>query len=93
MEIKKTEQFKYELKHILEYIVKDKITAMKTFRKELDLQINDLINFLKKYRKSIYTDNQNIRDMVFKGYTIIYKIYKNEIVILTIFNQNLPDIK
>jgi hypothetical protein len=27
-----------------------------------------------KYRKSIYFDNENIRDLIYKGYTIPYLI-------------------
>jgi len=27
-----------------------------------------------KHRKSIYYDDENIRDLVFKGYTIVYMI-------------------
>ena len=45
----------------------------------------------KKYRKSYYYHNDdNTRDMIFKGYTIIYKIYDDYINIIEIFNQNLP---
>lgn len=44
----------------------------------------------KKYQQSKYYDDETIRDMVFKGYTIIYKIYSDKIIILEIFNQNLP---
>jgi len=43
-----------------------------------------------KYKKSYYHEDENIRDMVFKGYTIIYKIYDNHILIVEIFNKNLP---
>ncbi len=40
-----------------------------------------------KYRESFYYVNQNIRDMVFKGYTVPYLIDNdnNQIVILDIF--------
>lgn len=27
-----------------------------------------------KHRKSIYFDTKNIRDLIFKGYTIVYRI-------------------
>lgn len=37
------------------------------------------------YRKSNYADNENIRDLIFKGYTIVYEIKKNELLILDIF--------
>ena len=44
----------------------------------------------KKQRKSHYFDDENIRDMVYQGYTIIYEIRENTIEIQDIFNQNLP---
>lgn len=39
-----------------------------------------------KFRKSIYFDDENIRDYIFKGYTIPYSINEdnNEIVLLDI---------
>jgi hypothetical protein len=37
-----------------------------------------------KYRKSIYFDNEDIRDMIFKGYITVYKINQNQIVIVGI---------
>jgi hypothetical protein len=43
-----------------------------------------------KYRKSYYYNDERIRDMVFRGYTIIYKISGEFIIIVEIFNQNLP---
>jgi len=46
-----------------------------------------------KFRKSFYFDNEEIRDMIFKGYVIPYKIDKNrnEIIIIGIkkYQENL----
>lgn len=51
------------------------------------MKISKLTYMLNKFRKSYYYDYANIRDMVFKGYTIPCLIdYDNEeIVILDIF--------
>ena len=59
------------------------------FRRSL---IEKIPNFPFKYRKSIYFDNENIRDMTFKGYTIIYRINvkKDLIEVIRIFNKNNP---
>ena len=72
------------------HISKDKILASKNFKKELFQQIKNIPNFPYKYRKSIYFDDENIRDMIFKGYTIVYKVdtQENTINIADIFNQN-----
>ena len=92
MKIIRLRRFKNQLTNILTHIAKDKISASETFFYELNTIINDLPNFPFKYRKSIYFDNENIRDMTFKGYTIIYRINiaKNAIEVIRIFNRNKP---
>ena len=90
MQIKLDKKFKINFNAILEFIAKDKLSASKSFRKNLFEQIKNLPNYPYKYRKSFYFDNDEIRDMTFKGYTIIYEIdlEGNSIIILNIFNRN-----
>lgn len=92
MIIQRTEEYQKELLVILKYIAKDKITASKKFKKDLNIQIDKIPNFPYKYRKSIYFNDQNVRDMIFKGYTINYEmdLNKNTIFIFSIFNENKP---
>jgi len=92
MRIFRNEEYKFELQNILRYIANDKISASREFKKELDREIRDIPNFPYKYRKSIYFDDENIRDMIFRGYTVNYKIDldKDIVYILSIFNQNKP---
>jgi len=92
MKIIRTEEYQKELLVILEHIAKDKITASKKFKQDLNIQINQIPNFPYKYRPSFYFDDENVRDMTFKTYTINYEINlnKNTIFILSIFNQNKP---
>jgi hypothetical protein len=54
--------------------------------------MNGLPNFPYKYKQSIYFDDENIRDMTFKKYTITYEVNleNNTIEILKIFNRNKP---
>lgn len=92
MTITRTEEYQKELLVILKHIANDKITASKKFKKDLKEQIAKIPNFPYKYRKSIYFNDENVRDMIFKGYTINYEIdlNKNTIFIFSIFNQNKP---
>ncbi len=92
MKIVRAEEYQKELLIILKYIAKDKITASRKFKQDLNIQINKLPNFPYKYRPSFYFDDENIRDMTFKTYTINYEIdlNKNTIFIFSIFNQNKP---
>ena len=92
MKIIRTQEYQKELLVILKHIAKDKITASKKFKKDLNIQINEIPNFPYKYRLSYYFDDENIRDMIFRTYTINYEIDldKNTIFIFSIFNQNKP---
>ena len=40
------------------------------------------------YVKNTQANNENIRNLIFKGYTIIFRIGKSEIKILAIFKNN-----
>lgn len=93
MTIEYSPEFKKELKNIQIYISKDNTTASKKFIKDLKKQIEDILNMPYKYRPSYYHDDESVRDMIYKGYTIIYKIYDEYIKIVEIFNQNLPILK
>lgn len=90
MIIIETNRYKRELRGIAFFIKKDKSSASIKFVQELKESVNNLVNFPRKYRKSKYFEAENIRDMIFNGYTIIYEIFEDKIEILTIFNQNLP---
>ena len=94
MQISKLRRYKNQLIIILKHIAKDKITASESFYLNLNKTIAEIPNFPFKYRKSIYFDSENIRDMTFKGYTVIYRINikKDLIEIIRIFNKNKPTI-
>ncbi len=83
-------KFKKNFRVILEYIAKDKVIASVNFKKEIFELLKNISIFPYKYRKSFYFDNENIRDMTYKGYTVVYEIYidKDLILVLDIFNQN-----
>ncbi len=92
MKIFETEPFKIQRDFIVRYIANDKKSAAIKFAKDLKKSINNLVSFPYKYRKSNYYENENVRDMTFKGYSIIYRVKEDEksIEILEIFNKNLP---
>ena len=88
MKVIESNKFKTHLKEITNYIKKDKKEVAIKFAKELKIKILSLREFPYRCRKSIYFDDENIRDLIFKGYTITYEIKENSIIILDIFNQN-----
>lgn len=92
MQIIRTRKYQINLLTILQYIAKDKVSASRRFQQELDKHIHDLVKFPYKHRASIYFDDDNIRDLIYKKYTIVYAINttKNCIEVLHIFNRNKP---
>lgn len=74
MTIIKTKDYLDSLKDILAYIAKDKKSAALAFREALDIKINNLKEFPFMYKISIYFDDEYIRDLTHKGYTIPYEV-------------------
>ncbi len=90
MKIVESELFKRELSRIVHYIKQDKPSAAKKFAKKLTKQIHTLVDSPYRCHPSYYFESNDFRDMVFLGYTIVYKINNDEIILISIFNQNLP---
>ncbi len=85
MRIVYEESFKNSLKEILQFIAEDKQFAAKKFNDNLLTSLGDLQYNPKMYRKSFYSDDDDYRDMIFKGYTITYKVEYDQIKVLDIF--------
>lgn len=85
MIIEKKPTYLRNLFSILKYIASDKPSASFNFEKALEQKLNDLLLFPLQYKSSLYIENEAYRDMVHEGYTIIYKIETNKILILDIF--------
>jgi len=84
--------FEDELLHIINRIAEDKPNASIKFALELEKSILDIPIFPFKYKQSVYFDDKNVRDMIYKRYTVVYEVNldENSIEILKIFNQNKP---
>jgi len=82
--------FEFNLFKIIDHIAEDKPMASVNFAEELEKMIFNLPNYPFKNRQSIYFNDENIRDMIFKGHTIVYRINisKDIIYVLDIFNRN-----
>lgn len=83
MTIQTGEDFTNRLADILIFIAKDSKQRAFDFKNELEKSISSLDYMPYKLRKSIYFDDENIRDFIFKGYCIPYEIdLKNEQITL-----------
>lgn len=90
MNIVASSRYEAELNYILDFISRDSPVNALSFAKKLDMQIANLLNFPYKHRQSIKSKDENVRDFVFSGYVIPYRINQklNRIELLGIFNQN-----
>jgi len=87
MKIVRKREYLFALKVILIFISKDSKNKALNFKKQLDEKIEDLVYFPYKFRQSRNYNDENVRDMIFKGYTITYLADKdkNTIYILDIY--------
>lgn len=85
----RTNRYIKELQNILNFISQDSIFQAKKFKNELDLKIDNIPNYPLIYRKSFLYDDENVRDLIFKGYVIPYLIDDDNILILGIYKNNL----
>ncbi|MFA5455226.1 MAG: type II toxin-antitoxin system RelE/ParE family toxin [Sulfurimonas sp.] len=72
--IVRSNEFKENLSKILFYIAKDSKNRANNFKNSLKKELYELTFMPLKYRQSIYFNQENIRDFIFKGYCIPYVI-------------------
>jgi len=76
-----------DLINIKKYIANDSITKANSFISELKGKIKSLDTMPHRCRKSLYTKESNTHDLIYKSYTIVYKVIDYNIHILTVFKQ------
>ena len=81
MKIKLTSSFKNSLNSQVRYIAKDKPSAARIFKNDLLNKIRNISQMPYSHRKSIFFEDKEIRDLVFKGYVIVFRINKPKEII------------
>ena len=94
MKIVNSKLYEEQLKTILKESFPTDIQAAKSFKLYLDTIILNMPTKVKKYKKSIYFDDENIKDIEHQGFTIpfLYDDINNTYVVLGIIsntNHNL----
>ncbi|MGE4473091.1 MAG: type II toxin-antitoxin system RelE/ParE family toxin [Sulfuricurvum sp.] len=84
MTVRLQNSFIAKLRFVLERIAEDKKSAAHSFRREILHECQNLSDFPYRCRRSIHYNDDNIRDLIFKGYTIIYKIMDDEIKVFAL---------
>ena len=77
-----------DLQNIFDYITKqDSRQKAVNFANELKEEIASLTSMPMRCRKSLYVAQDNTRDLIHKGYTIVFQVRDESLHILTIFRQ------
>jgi len=82
MKILNSPNFEKELNNIVDFISQDSENRAVDFLYKLKDKIDNLTFSPYKFRESIYYNNEQIRDLIFKGYTIPYFINEEDDLIL-----------
>jgi len=90
MRIEKTARFLLELEQVLEFIAEDSFLQAQSFKNDLDKSVYSLLSMPYKCRQSIKSKHVNVRDLIFMGYVVPYRVndVEDRIEIIGIFNGN-----
>lgn len=93
MEIKYSSGYKLKALKIFDYIALDNKKSSQKFDQEIHAKIQQLTPFPYAYKQSSYFDDEDIREMTYKKYSIVYRIniLQNHLELLTIFKTNKPN--
>lgn len=81
MKIVFKDTFLKRLENQIGYIATDSPKRARKFKNDLIKRISEIPKNPLRYRKSIYFDKEEIRDLIFKGYTVVFRITDNQIEI------------
>ena len=81
MKIKISGSFREKLSNQVRFISKDKPGAARMFKNNLLQHLGKIREQPYSYRKSPFFKDENIRDLIFKGYVITFRILPEEGVI------------
>jgi plasmid stabilization system protein ParE len=76
---------------IIDFIALDSVNKALIFYDEIIAKINKIADNPYLHRKRLSLNDDNVRELIYKGYTVPFEIdtKNNKIIILGIFNQNL----
>lgn len=83
-----SERFDEDLFEIYCFIAKDSFDRADSFMREIRREIETLPHMPYRCRQSIKSDDPTVRDFIFKGYVVPYRIKQDKLEIVGIFNQN-----
>lgn len=89
MKLRFEKEFVLSLEKKIQFIALDNPSAAKAFQKGILKSCQKLLEMPYKCRQSLYHDDKNIRDLIYKGYTVVYAIEEEFISVLALINQEV----
>lgn len=83
-----TQKFMEELRNIADFIALDSQDKADEFSAKLKAEINKIYPMPYRFKMNEKLNREDTRNLIFKGYTIVFRIGKSEIKILAIFKNN-----
>ena len=74
MRVKITKAFRDRLDKQIEYIARDKPGASRNFKTEIIRRVKEIPKMPFSYRKSIFFSRSDIRELIHKGYIVVFKV-------------------
>ena len=84
------DRFIKALNDIESFIALDNLERAEKFKNDIIDKISSLDFMPKSCRKSTLANDESIRDLIFKGYIIVFKIQNDKIKVLYIYKENEP---
>lgn len=84
MRVNYTSEFKEGLAKQVKYISLDKPYAARKFKNDIIKETKGIVKMPYSYRKSIFFDDDNIRDLIYKGYCIVFNIQETRVIVFSI---------
>ncbi len=78
-----------QLERIVSFIAKDSQTRADEFSSTLRKKIKSIPEMPYRFRQNQILQDENIRDLIYKGYVVVFAIKQDYIEILGIFKHNV----
>ncbi len=90
MQIVKTSRYLAELEEVISFIAQDSLTRALEFADKLNTKVLEIDGMPYQHRASSKTNDNNVRELIFHGYVIPYRINFtfNQLEIIGIFSSN-----
>ena len=87
MKLRFEKEFVLSLEKKIQFIALDSPTSAKAFQQGILKSCKAIMEMPYKCRQSIYHDSENIRDLIYKGYTVVYAIEEEFVSVLALIHH------